>query len=91
MSKEMTATEIAELTSEVEVANKRVLFNYLTKDIENWKMPFGATIPSDTYDKYNDAAIWFAGCKLQITRIFKKDGKQYYDVFGEGYYNAIGA
>ena len=91
MSKEMTATEIAELTSEIEVANKRVLFNYLTKDIENWKMPFGETIPSDLYDKYNDAAIWFAGCKLQITRIFKKDGKQYYDVFGEGYYNAVGA
>ena len=54
-------------------------------------MPFGATIPADTYAKYNDAAIWFAGCKLEITRIFKKNGKQYYDVFGEGYYNAVGA
>ena len=91
MTKEMTQSEMIAAVTEVEVANKKVLFNYLTKDIENWKMPFGATIPADTYDKYNDAAIWFAGCKLEILRIFKKDGKQFYDVFGEGYYNAIGA
>ena len=90
MSKEMTQLEMIEAVSEVEIANKKVLFNYLTKDIDNWKLPFGATIPAKDFDKYNDASIWFAGSPLEVIRIFKKNGQQFYDVFGEGYYECIG-
>ena len=58
MSKEMT--EIAELTSEIEVANKRVLFNYLTKDIENWKMP--RHLPLEDAFRCNDSSRYL--CKV---------------------------
>lgn len=91
MSKEMTTEEIAMTAAEIEQVNKMNLFNYLTKDIDNWKMPFGAAIPAEHFDEYNEAAIYFAGSPLEIIRIFKKNGKQFYDVFGEGYYNCIGA
>lgn len=91
MTKEMTMEEIAMTASEIDKVNKMNLFNYLTKDIDNWKMPFGATIPSEHFDEYNEAAIYFAGSPLEIIRIFKKNGEQFYDVFGEGYYNCIGA
>ena len=91
MSKEMTTEEIAMTSAEIEQVNKMNLFNYLTKDIDNWKMPFGAAIPAEHFDEYNEAAIYFAGSPLEIIRIFKKNGKQFYDVFGEGYYNCIGA
>ena len=91
MTKEMTTDEVKAYAATVNHQNLLNKFNYLTKDIDNWKMPFGAAIPSEHFDEYNEAAIYFAGSPLEIVRIFKKNGKQFYDVFGEGYYNCIGA
>ena len=86
----MNLEEIKNTTKE-EIEKKHILFNYLIKDVDNWKMPFGATIPEEQFYEYADAAAWFTGCKLEVIRIFKKDGKKFLDVFGEGYYNTIGA
>ena len=77
--------------NEMKMANLRARFDYLTKDVDNWKMPFGRTIPAKHYDEYNEAAIFYTGASLEITRRYKEYGVQYLDVYCEGYYNAIGA
>lgn len=66
-------------------------FNYLTKDIDNWKMPFRATIPAAEMCEYQDAASFFAGSPLEIIRVYLSEGIEYYEVEGAGYYNCIGA
>lgn len=77
--------------NEMKMANLRTRFDYLTQDVDNWKMPFGRTIPAKHYEEYNEAAEFYTGASLEITRRYKEFGIQYLDVYCEGYYNAIGA
>jgi|SRR6056300_141355 len=78
-------------TTESEIEQKKELFNYLTQDLDNWKMPFCAVIPEKDYEAFNDAAIWFTGATLQRRCYVDKteDGPRLF-VECEGYYNAIG-
>ena len=76
--------------NEMKLANLRTRFDYLTRDVDNWKDEFGCTIPAKHYDEYNEAAIFYTGAVLEITRRYKEYGVQYLDVYCEGYYNAIG-
>lgn len=77
--------------NEMKMANLRTRFDYLTQDVDNWKMPFGRTIPAKHYEEYNEAAEFYTGASLEITRRYKEFGIQYLDVYCEGYYNAVGA
>jgi predicted translin family RNA/ssDNA-binding protein len=77
--------------NEMKMANLRTRFDYLTRDVDNWKMPFGSVIPAKHYDEYNEAAEFYTGASLEITRRYKEYGVQYLDVYCEGYYNTIGA
>ena len=91
MNKEMTTTEINAVAATINHQNLRLRFDYLTDGMENWKMPFGKTIEAKHYDEYNEAAIYFTGAELEITRRFTLAGLQFMDVYCEGYYNAVGA
>lgn len=68
------------------VADLRSAFNEIANK-ENWKKCISAIIPMADFDKYNAAAIFFAGSPLtQVQRLGDK-----VQVFGDGYYARIGA
>lgn len=83
MSKEMTQSEMIAAVTEVEVANKKILFNYLTKDMDDWKMPIKATIPVKDFYAYADACAWFTGTELYQTYC---NGDGTMNVAAKGYY-----
>jgi len=55
---------------------------------ENWKLRIHARVKGVDFPKYNAAAIFFAGSPLKVTAIWE-DGTV--DVYGDGYYQCIGA
>jgi hypothetical protein len=57
------------------------------QDKENWKKSFTAQIDEAEFDKYNEAAIFFAGSPLEI--IHRSNNKL--TIHGDGYYVCIGA
>ena len=83
-TKEMTQSEMIAAVTEVEVANKKVLFNYLTKGMEDWKMPIKATVPIKDFYAYADACAWFTGTELYV--VSQVDNEPYFNVAAKGYY-----
>ena len=41
------------MLDELHIANLRVRFNYLTKGMDDWKMPIKATIPVKHFNEYS--------------------------------------
>jgi len=83
MTKEMTMEEIAMTASEIDKVNKMKLFNYLTKDMEDWKMPIKATIPVNHFKEYCEACEYFTGTELYQTYC---NGDGTMNVAAKGYY-----
>lgn len=83
MTKEMTMEEIAMTASEIDKVNKMKLFNYLTKDMEDWKMPIKATIPVKHFKEYCEACEYFTGTELYQTYC---NGDGTMNVAAKGYY-----
>lgn len=71
------------IVSEVYEANLRVRFDYLTKDMTDWKMPIKTTIPVKFFKEYCDACEYFTGTELYQTYC-NSDGTM--NVAANGYY-----
>jgi len=80
------------IVSEVYEANLRILkryslmeqrFDYLTKDMTDWKMPIKTTIPVKFFKEYCDACEYFTGTELYQTYC---NGDGTMNVAANGYY-----
>ena len=66
------------------------LYEEMTKDAINWKDPFTAVVPTDEFDDYSDAAVFFVGAPLvKMNTDYEHTGVV--DVSCVGYYAAVGA
>lgn len=72
---------------EADQAERVATFNKI-KPKDNWKMPINAVIDEADVPECNEAAVFFTGGCIEITRRMK-GGKV--RVRGAGYYNCIGA
>ena len=66
------------------------LYDEMTEGMDNWKEPFTAAVPTDEFDDYSAAAVFFVGAPLVKTNT-DYDITGVVDVSCVGYYAAVGA
>jgi hypothetical protein len=64
-------------------ANLRLRFDYLTQGMDDWKMPISATIPIKHLNEYREACEYFTGTELYQTYC---NGDGTIQVAAKGYY-----
>ena len=82
-TKEMNASEVNAVQATINHQNLLNRFNYLTKDMDDWKMPIKATIPVKHFKEYCEACIHFTGTELYQTYC---NGDGTMNVAAKGYY-----
>ena len=70
------------LIDEVHEANLRLRFDYLTKDMDDWKMPIKALIPISDLNPMRAACEYFTGTELSVL----EQEDTHFKVFAKGYY-----
>ena len=67
----------------------RVAFFNMIAPTPNWKAPIAAWVKAADLEDCREAAVFFAGCTLNVVAV-RSDGSEAY-VTGAGYYASVGA
>ena len=83
MTKQLSLEDAMLEFDEIRIHNLNARFDYLTKGMDDWKMPITATIPVAHLNEYRDACAYFTGTELYQTYC---NGDGTMKVAAKGYY-----
>ena len=83
-TKEMNVSEVNAVQATINHQNLLNRFNYLTKDMDDWKMPIKAVIPIKHLNEYREACEYFTGTELYV--VSQVENEPYFNVAAKGYY-----